>query len=97
MGNTAALQKARYYARRDFVNRIKDNPCADCGVRYPPYVMQFDNIGTESHINVARLVSRAVSEERILREIEKCELVCANCHAERTFSRAGYIAEWPNR
>lgn len=28
------------------------------------------------------------SEERILAEIAKCDLVCANCHAERTHQRA---------
>jgi hypothetical protein len=27
----------------------------------------------------------AHSKKRILEEIEKCELVCANCHRERTF------------
>jgi hypothetical protein len=32
------------------------------------------------------------SREEILEEIAKCEIVCANCHAIRTFQRAGWGA-----
>lgn len=34
------------------------------------------------------LVLRGFRRETILDEIGKCELVCANCHAVRTFERA---------
>jgi len=30
------------------------------------------------------------SRDEILDEIAKCELVCTNCHAIRTFQRAGW-------
>jgi hypothetical protein len=36
------------------------------------------------------------SRGEILEEIAKCELVCANCHAIRTFQRAGWGA-WSAR
>lgn len=62
-------------------------PCADCGVQYPYYVMQFDHIGDDKVVNVADSVARCWSRARIQAEIDKCELVCANCHAVRTFSR----------
>lgn len=26
----------------------KDRPCADCGVKYPPWVMQFDHLGDKT-------------------------------------------------
>ena len=32
-------------------------------------------------------------EDDILREIAKCELVCTNCHAIRTFRRSGW-GDW---
>lgn len=32
------------------------------------------------------------SEEEILNEIAKCELVCTNCHIIRTFKRNGWDA-----
>jgi hypothetical protein len=70
---------------REYVIGIKGNtPCADCGVSYPPYVMQFDHIIEGKRANVSDLVRSGVSIDNIQIEIDKCELVCANCHAERT-------------
>ena len=34
------------------------------------------------------------SRDEILAEIAKCDLVCANCHAIRTFERAGWAQRW---
>lgn len=70
---------------REYVIGIKGNtPCADCGVIYPPYIMQFDHIIEGKRANVSDLVRSGVSIDNIQIEIDKCELVCANCHAERT-------------
>ena len=35
------------------------------------------------------MVLTGFRRETILDEIRKCELVCANCHAVRTFNRYG--------
>lgn len=80
---------AKYHAkRRALIDQIKDVPCADCGGRFPPFVMDFDhregevkrlNIGRQKHSNLAL----------VLEEIEKCDIVCANCHRIRTKER-GY-------
>lgn len=64
----------------------KSDPCADCGVQYPHYVMDFDHLdGETKDNNVSALVSYGWS--RLKREIEKCELVCSNCHRARTYRR----------
>ena len=59
-----------------------------CGLRvYPPYVMEWDHLpGTEKKLVLADTRRAAHARQRILDEIAKCELVCANCHRERTFS-----------
>jgi hypothetical protein len=63
-------------------------PCADCGRTYPPYVMEWDHLpGTEKALVLADVRRAAHAKERVLAEIAKCELVCANCHRERTFGR----------
>jgi hypothetical protein len=70
---------------RAIVNEIKSNPCSDCKVRYPPWVMQFDHVRGEKVADVAKMMWR--SKDRVLAEIAKCDLVCANCHAHRTHLR----------
>jgi hypothetical protein len=84
---------------REYVNSVKANmPCADCGVIYPPYVMQFDHVSDNKRDNVANLVRSGVSIKTLQTEINKCELVCSNCHIERTHARvedSEYLAsEW---
>lgn len=70
---------------REYVNELKSIPCTDCGVSYPSYVMQFDHVRGEKKRDVARAV--LFSRKSLLEEIEKCEVVCANCHAIRTHER----------
>jgi hypothetical protein len=62
---------------------LKDKPCKDCNVQYAPYVMQFDHISDNKVSNVSQLESI----EAITDEAAKCEVVCANCHATRTWKR----------
>jgi len=70
---------------RQYIRDLKaTTPCADCGVIYPYYVMQFDHVLGDKRANVADLAHASVSLEVLQAEVDKCELVCANCHAERT-------------
>jgi hypothetical protein len=72
---------------RAAIHEAKNRPCTDCGIQYPYYVMEFDHLDADAkHFNVSAGVTRA-SHERLLAEIAKCEVVCANCHAERTHQR----------
>lgn len=72
---------------REQINIIKSVPCKDCGQSYPPYVMDFDHLGLEDKIyNISQMVG-AKGMKSILKEIDKCEIVCANCHRQRTHDR----------
>jgi hypothetical protein len=74
---------------RATIRAAKNRPCADCGQEYPPYVMDFDHREGETKVcNVSALhAERRVSMKKLLAEIAKCDLVCANCHRERTHQR----------
>lgn len=76
-------QRRRRHAA--YVAGVKSQPCMDCDQTYPAYMMDFDHRpGEEKVTNIANLVGKGASLERIKEEIDKCDLVCANCHRERT-------------
>lgn len=84
-----ANKRKQYRDRvRPVLNEIKDQPCADCGFRYPYPVMEFDHVRGEKVDNVSAMVSRGVGLKKILAEVEKCDIVCANCHRIRTWERS---------
>lgn len=74
----------------DKVRAIKESmPCADCGLRYPAAVMDFDHLdASEKTDAVSQMIRRVLTWETIEAEIAKCELVCSNCHRIRTWNRA---------
>lgn len=75
-------------ATKEWIRELKEsNPCIDCGISYPWYVMDFDHVTGKKSGNISKMVATAVAKEKLLEEISKCELVCANCHRERTFTR----------
>ena len=100
--NERCAQATRLANRnRVYVNEKKTKPCTDCARSYPPYIMQFDHVRGVKRASVSRLVSRGASFTTLDAEIEKCDLVCANCHLERTAQRgwkgAGRPREiWPD-
>lgn len=85
------LVKERERSRkiRSFVDDLKKNPCIDCGVQYPCCAMEFDHVRGDKKFNISIAPRKKYSLDRIREEIDKCELVCANCHAVRTKNR-GY-------
>jgi hypothetical protein len=52
--------------------------------RYPTYVMQFDHVRGVKEFEIGQAQRLQVSTARLFAEIAKCDLVCANCHMERT-------------
>lgn len=72
---------------REFVQKIKEsNPCVDCGVSYPYYVMDFDHLEDKQEgINFLVSTGRIGA---LKQEMLKCEIVCANCHRSRSYRRS---------
>ncbi len=78
---------------RELVRQAKDKPCTDCGVKYPYYVMDFDHRnGDEKLAGLGQLMKRH-SEASLIDEMAKCDLVCANCHRERTHQRGQSVSK----
>ena len=62
--------------------------CVDCGYNTIPEALEFDHIADDKVNAVAILVNSHAPIESIIEEMEKCEVVCANCHRGRTVERA---------
>ena len=78
--------------RLNMIRSFRDKPCMDCGKKYKHYVMEFDHIRGEKVEEITRMKIRSVG--RILEEIDKCDVVCANCHKVRTWKRSHTPEEW---
>ena len=83
--NVSKRNKKIYENIRLFiVNHLLNNPCVDCG-ESDIRTLHFDHIDPKDKLDdISNMVRRRIKKEVILKEIEKCEVRCANCHAKRT-------------
>jgi hypothetical protein len=80
------VRKRKRMLQELLLDYLLEHPCVDCGER-DPVVLDFDHL-RDKVANVSLLVLRKRPWAVILAEIEKCEVVCANCHRRRTAARA---------
>lgn len=82
-------QKERKRANQALVWKLKEAPCVDCRGVFPPEAMDFDHVRGIKFKSISDLLH--FTRERMLEEIEKCELVCANCHRVRSKQRQNNV------
>lgn len=77
---------------RKWYRSLKESkPCMDCENIFPAECMHWDHKDrSKKSGNLGTLVSKG-SKSLILKEIKKCDLVCANCHAIRTYTRKDWF------
>jgi hypothetical protein len=102
-----AYQRAHYHANKEkwrekrlrweakmraLILAAKDRPCADCGGRWHPLVMEHDHRpGTEKMFNLGDVRARQTGLEKLQEELDKCDVLCPTCHRIRTLRRAGKL------
>lgn len=93
---TMQRNKLQHERQRLAILELKKGPCHDCGETFPPYIMEFDHRDPSTKkFNMSAYGTRSAKTVRA--EIEKCDLVCANCHKLRTFERCQIGAEKKER
>lgn len=60
--------------------------CVDCKQKYKSYILDFDHVNGKKVANVGEMLNY-FSIEDIMKEVAKCDIVCSNCHRERTYQR----------
>lgn len=68
---------------------LRNHPCVDCG-ETDIVVLEFDHVRGEKYKNVSLIAGCSSGLQTLISEIEKCEVVCANCHRKRTAMRSGW-------
>lgn len=82
------FQTINYQERKLQIVHQFGNACEDCRRTYPANVFDFDCVVEEGdHICVGKLLDKTASWDRLARELAKCEMVCSNCHRQRTYER----------
>lgn len=79
----------RYHARRIEAIKLLGGKCAVCNTTEK---LELDHIDrTAKTFDIGKLFSRG--KARYLKELELCQLLCYDCHKEKTFEDAGYSEE----
>lgn len=68
---------------------LKTHPCVDCG-EGDPVVLDFDHVRGEKEGTISYWVSSGFPQKKILLEMEKCDIRCANCHRRKTAKQFGW-------
>jgi hypothetical protein len=88
-------RKKQYKKSSNYVyNKKQGIPCSTCKKIYPPCAMDFHHINIESKFNQ---ISKLYGKIKLNDEINKCILLCANCHRNLTYEERHKINILKNR
>lgn len=74
-------QRERYVRRRKIVDEIKlSSGCCVCGYNFHPAALDFHHGGDDKEFGIG--AHSNAGWNRVLSEISKCVVMCANCHRE---------------
>ena len=71
-------------------NFLSANPCVVCS-ESDIVVLDFDHIDPKTkYKTISEMIRTASSLEKIIEEIAKCQVLCANCHRRKTAESSGW-------
>lgn len=83
---TNAFFRKRYRKNKAIIHQYKlDKGCTDCGYNENQEALEFDHIKPHLRGTVASQMGKSMNV--IMKEVDRCEVVCSNCHSIRTYNR----------
>jgi len=79
--------------RKLYFNILKKSFCIDCGEDNHVVLEHDHKDGVEKYKNISELVGNGTSWKTIEKEMDKCEIRCANCHRIRTAKQQGWYKD----
>lgn len=85
-----ARNKEKYYQLnirkrqklKDWYDSIKANLQCPCGENHPACLAFHHRDPSQKEFNLAECVNKNYSKKKILAEMEKCDVLCHNCHSK---------------
>lgn len=76
---------------REYIwNYLLEHPCLHCG-EDDPRVLEFDHLDPSiKSFNISEASKNVSKIETVQAEIDKCQILCANCHRRKTFDQFGW-------
>lgn len=68
---------------------LREHPCVDCGISNP-IILEFDHVRGEKIFSISDGISLGYSLDKIITEIQKCDIRCCNCHRLKTHLSLGW-------
>jgi hypothetical protein len=81
---TKKSQKKYYLSKLEWLKGLKSKPCADCGEQYPDFVMDFHHL-RDKDFGINHWAVNCYGRAKLQKEVDKCVLLCANCHRHRHY------------
>ena len=86
----AKQKEHRIKMRKLVLEYLVNNPCVICG-ETDPIVLDFDHIDPSTkYKTIAQLLGGHAGWNKIQIEINKCRVLCANCHRRHTYVQQGH-------
>jgi hypothetical protein len=81
-------EKNRRFAesRRKWLVEYKNLECVRCGESHPATLTFHHRDSSDKTFEIGNALTLGVSLKRLIAEIEKCDVICANCHAKEHLS-----------
>ncbi len=89
----AAQKRHRIKVRGKLLDFLSSKECKDCGEK-DPIVLDFDHkTPSKKFKSVSIMLSGHYSWDSVLKEIQKCEIRCANCHRRKTYMQFKFFGK----
>lgn len=85
--NIIRKKASEWQKEKGRINKLKaikylGGKCIDCDNVFPPYIYDFHHLdSSEKEASIARIMGR--TWKNIIPELDKCILLCSNCHRTR--------------
>lgn len=80
-----AQKRHRIKVRAILLEFLSSKACIECGEN-DPRTLDFDHKNRDNKFkSISQMLSGHYSWESVKKEIDKCEIRCANCHRRRTY------------